>query len=346
MSIMVATGRGAVAGVLVKNAEALEVMEKVDTLIVDKTGTVTEGKPRLTTVKASPGYDEGEVLRLAAALEQGSEHPLAAAILAGAAERATPIAKADDFRSVTGQGVVGRVDGHAVALGNARLMQDLRVSVDALTSEADRLRADGHTVMFVAVDSRIAGLIAVADPVKASTPDALRALNGSGLDIVMVTGDSRRTAQAVARRLGIDHVEAEVLPRDKQSVVEAMQKQGKRVAMAGDGVNDAPALVQADVGIAMGTGTDVALESADITLVKGDLRGIVRARRLSRATMRNVRENLFFAFVYNALGVPIAAGVLYPWLGLLLSPMMASAAMTFSSVSVIANALRLRRTTL
>jgi P-type Cu+ transporter len=346
MSIMVATGRGAMAGVLVKNAEALELMEKVDTLIVDKTGTLTEGKPRLTVVKTAAGYDEREVLRLAASLERGSEHPLAAAVVAGAQERGVPISKAEDFRSVTGKGVVGRVDGHAVALGSARLMQDPGISVDALAADADALRADGNTVMFVAVDARVAGVVAVADPIKPSTPEALRALKASGLHIVMVTGDNRRTAEAVARKLGIEHVEAEVLPEHKKEIVEAMQKQGKRVAMAGDGVNDAPALVQADVGIAMGTGTDVAIESADITLVKGDLRGIVRARRLSRATMRNIRQNLFFAFVYNALGVPIAAGMLYPWLGILLSPMIASAAMTFSSVSVIANSLRLRRTLL
>ena len=346
MSIMVATGRGAMAGVLVKNAEALELMEKVDTLIVDKTGTLTEGRPRVTVVKAVPGTDENEVLRLAASVERGSEHPLAAAIVAGAAERAIPLAKTEDFRSVTGKGVLGRVDGRTVALGNARLMQDLAVNFDILTAEADRLRADGHTVMFVAADSRIAGLVAVADPIKPSTPEALKALKESGLRIVMVTGDNRRTAEAVARKLGIDQVEAEVLQEHKKDIVEKMQTQGRRVAMAGDGVNDAPALVQADVGIAMGTGTDVAIESADITLVKSDLRGIVRARHLSRATMRNIRENLFFAFVYNALGVPIAGGVLYPWFGVLLSPIIASAAMTFSSVSVIGNALRLRRITL
>jgi P-type Cu+ transporter len=343
MSIMVATGRGALAGVLVRKAESLELMEKVDMLIVDKTGTLTEGKPRLIAVKATPGFGEDDVLRLAASLERGSEHPLAAAIVAGAAEGSITLAKAEDFRSVTGKGVVGRVDGRALALGNARLMQDVGVTIDTLTAEADGLRADGGTVMFLAVDSRAAGLVAVADPIKASTPEALKALKESGLHIVMVTGDNRRTAEAVGRKLGIGQVEAEVLPEDKKSIVERMQKQGRRVAMAGDGVNDAPALAQADVGIAMGTGTDVAIESADITLVKGDLRGIVRARELSRATMRNIRENLFFAFVYNALGVPVAAGVLYPSFGLLLSPIIASAAMTFSSVSVIANALRLRR---
>ena len=343
MSIMVGTGRGALAGVLIKNAEALERMEKVDTLIVDKTGTLTEGKPRLTSVKAVSGQDETMVLRLAAGVERGSEHPLAAAILAGAAERGISSPAAEEFRSETGKGIAGRVDGHAVALGNLRLMQDLSVAVDALRAEADALRGDGQTVMFVAVDGKAAGLVAVADPIKASTPEALTALHEAGLRIVMVTGDSRRTADAVARRLGIDQVEAEVLPDQKSSIVKTMQSEGRRVAMAGDGVNDAPALAQADVGIAMGTGTDVAIESAGITLVKGDLRGIVRARRLSRATMRNIRENLFFAFIYNALGVPIAAGVLYPVAGILLSPIIASAAMTFSSVSVIGNALRLRR---
>ena len=344
MSIMVGTGRGAQAGVLVKNAEALELTEKVDTLVVDKTGTLTEGKPRLTVVKPVPGHDETTVLRLTAGLERGSEHPLAAAILAGAAERGVTVATPEDFRSITGKGVSGRVEGHAVALGNLALMQDLGVAVDApLAEAAENLRGEGQTVMFVAVDGRAAGLVAVADPIKPSAPEALQALRQSGLRIVMLTGDSRRTAEAVARRLGIEHVEAEVLPERKSEVVRELQAKGRRVAMAGDGVNDAPALAQADVGIAMGTGTDVAIESASIALVKGDLRGIVRARRLSRATMRNIRENLFFAFVYNALGVPIAAGVLYPVFGLLLSPIIASAAMTFSSVSVIGNALRLRR---
>jgi Cu+-exporting ATPase len=343
MSIMVGTGRGALAGVLIKNAEALELMEKVDTLIVDKTGTLTEGKPRLTIARAAPGHDETSVLRFAASIERGSEHPLAAAILAGAAERGVAVASTEDFRSITGKGVVGRVDGHAVALGNLRLVQDLGVAFDSLLAEADKLRSDGQTVMFVAVDGRPAGLVAVADPIKASTPEALRALSQSGLQIIMVTGDSRRTAEAIARRLDIEHVEAEVLPERKSEIVRSLQAKGRRVAMAGDGVNDAPALAQADVGIAMGTGTDVAMESASITLVKGDLRGIVRARRLSRATMRNIRQNLFFAFVYNALGVPLAAGVLYPVFQLLLSPIIASAAMTFSSVSVIGNALRLRR---
>ncbi|HET9490691.1 MAG TPA: copper-translocating P-type ATPase [Methylomirabilota bacterium] len=346
MSIMVGTGRGALAGVLVKNAEALETTEKADTLVADKTGTLTEGKPRLTAVQTAGPHDEAAVLRWAASLERGSEHPLAAAILAGAAERGVTVPGSEDFRSVTGKGVEGRVDGVRVAIGNRRLMQEPGVDVDVLAAEADALRGDGQTVMFVAVDTRLAGLIGVADPIKPSTPEALRALRESGLRIVMVTGDSRRTAEAVARKLGIDEFEAEVLPEAKLAIVKTMQAQGRRVIMAGDGVNDAPALAQADVGIAMGTGTDVAIESADITLVKGDLRGIVRARRLSQATMRNIRENLFFAFVYNALGVPIAAGVLYPFAGILLSPIIASAAMTFSSVSVIANALRLRRVAL
>jgi Cu+-exporting ATPase len=282
-------------------------------------------------------------VRLAASLERGSEHPLAAAIVAGATERNIPLTTTEEFHSVTGRGVVGRIERYSLALGNARLMQDVSANIDTLTAEADKLRTDGNTVMFLAVDSRAAGLVAVADPIKASTPEALKALKESGLGILMVTGDNRRTAEAVARRLGIEHVEAEVLPENKKAIVESLQKKGSRVAMAGDGVNDAPALAQADVGIAMGTGTDVAIESADITLVKGDLRGIVRARHLSRATMRNIRENLFFAFIYNALGVPIAAGVLYPVAGILLSPIIASAAMTFSSVSVIGNALRLRR---
>jgi Cu+-exporting ATPase len=345
MSIMVGTGRGALAGVLIRNAEALEVLQKVDTLVVDKTGTLTEGRPRLVSVVAA-GTDERELVRLAASLERGSEHPLAAAIVGGAAERGVTPAAVQEFRSVTGQGVTGRVDGRRVALGNRRLMADLAVDVAALEARAETLRDDGQTVMFVAVDGRAAGLVGVADPIKPTTPEALSLLGESGLRIVMLTGDSRRTAEAVARRLGIQDVEAEVLPEDKSKVIERLQREGRRVAMAGDGVNDAPALARADVGVAMGTGTDVAMESAGVTLVKGDLRGIARARRLSQATMRNIRENLFFAFVYNALGVPIAAGVLYPLVGLLLSPIVASAAMTFSSVSVIANALRLRRVAL
>jgi P-type Cu+ transporter len=342
MSIMVATGRGALTGVLVRNAEALELLEKVDTLVVDKTGTLTEGKPKLVTVEAVAGQASTEFLELAATLERGSEHPLAAAIVASAEERGIALGSAKDFRSVTGKGVVGRVDGHDVALGNRRLMEDLRVSLGPLVERAEMLRRDGQTVMFVAVDGQPAGLVGVADPIKSTTPEAVALLRASGLRMIMLTGDSRATAEAVARKLGIQEVEAEVLPEQKIAVVKRLQAEGHRVAMAGDGVNDAPALAQADVGIAMGTGTDVAMQSADVTLVKGDLRGIARARRLSQATMRNIRQNLFFAFVYNALGVPIAAGVLYPFFGLLLSPIIASAAMTFSSVSVIANALRLR----
>jgi P-type Cu+ transporter len=346
MSIMVATGRGAMAGVLIRKAEALEIMEKVDTLVVDKTGTLTEGRPRLITVEAIDGGSTDELLRLFATLERGSEHPLAGAIVAGAVERGVLLGSAEDFRSVTGKGVAGRVDGHEVVIGNRRLMEDLGIPVSGLVGRAETLRADGQTVMFVAVDRRPAGLVGVADPIKPTTPEALQQLRASGLRIVMLTGDSRATAEAVARKVGIAEVEAEVLPERKIAVVKRLQADARRVAMAGDGVNDAPALAQADVGIAMGTGTDVAMQSASVILVKGDLRGIVRAWRLSRATMRNIRENLFFAFVYNALGVPIAAGVLYPALGLLLSPIVASAAMTFSSVSVIANALRLRKVVL
>ena len=343
MLVMVGTGRGAEAGVLVRNAEALELMEKVTTLVVDKTGTLTEGKPRLVTVRAAGGYGEGDLLRLAAGLEQASEHPLAAAIVAGARERGVTPAPVADFQSQTGKGATATVEGRRVAVGNLALMTDAGVEAEGLAAEAEALRREGQTVVFVAIDGRPAGLLAVADPVKASAPEAVRALHAAGLRIVMLTGDSRTTAEAVARRLGIDAVEAEVLPDRKAAIVEQLQAQGERVAMAGDGVNDAPALARADVGIAMGTGTDIAMESAGVTLVKGDLRGLVRARHLSRATMRNIRQNLFFAFVYNAIGVPIAAGLLYPFFGILLSPMIASAAMTFSSVSVIGNALRLRK---
>jgi Cu+-exporting ATPase len=343
MSIMVATGRGAMAGVLIKNAEALEVLERVDTLVVDKTGTLTEGKPRLMSVVAVPGQDETALLHLAASLERGSEHPLAAAIVVGAHERGVTLSAAQDFRSVTGKGVVGTVDGQVVALGNRALLDDLHVGAGELAEKAERLRRDGQTVMFVVVNGKTVGLLGVADPIKASTFEAIQMLHEEGIRVVMLTGDNRTTAEAVARELGIDEVEAEVLPERKAEVVKRLQSEGHVVAMAGDGINDAPALAQADIGIAMGTGTDVAMESAGITLVKGDLRGVVRARRLSLATMRNIRQNLFFAFIYNALGVPIAAGVLYPVFGLLLSPMIASAAMTFSSVSVIANALRLRK---
>jgi Cu+-exporting ATPase len=343
MSIMVSTGRGATAGVLVKHAEALEVMEKVNTLVLDKTGTLTEGRPRLAAVVTLPSYDEAQLLGLAASLERGSEHPLAGAIVVAAQERGLSLTEAQDFRVVAGQGVTGRVGGHRVALGNAKLMEAIGVDARELARRADALRREGQTAVLLVVDDRPAGLLAVADPIKASTAEALRALRTDGIRLVMVTGDSRVTAEAVAREVGIAQVEAEVLPEEKVAIVKQLQAGGGIVAMAGDGINDAPALAQADVGIAMGTGTDVAMESADVTLVKGDLRGIVRARRLSRATMRNIRQNLFFAFVYNVLGVPLAAGILYPLLGLLLSPMVASAAMTFSSVSVIANALRLRR---
>ena len=342
MSIMVGTGKGATLGVLFRDAEALEIMEKVDTLVVDKTGTLTEGHPELVQVKAAPGFEEAEVVRLAASLERASEHPLAAAIVRGAEDRGIGLMPVTDFEAVTGKGVVGVVGGTRVALGNQRLMEDLGIDLQDLPATADRLRAEGDTVMFVAVDGKAAGLLAVADPIKPTTPEAIRALHAEKVRIVMLTGDNRRTAEAVARRLGIDRVEAEVLPDQKAEVVRRLQAEGCIVAMAGDGINDAPALAQAHVGIAMGTGTDVAMESAGVTLVKGDLRGIVRARKLSRAVMRNIRQNLFFAFVYNSLGVPVAAGVLYPVAGLLLSPIIAAAAMSFSSVSVIANALRLR----
>jgi P-type Cu+ transporter len=343
MSIMVATGRGALTGVLVKNAEALEILEQVDTLVLDKTGTLTEGKPRLASLVARPGEDEATFLRLAASLERGSEHPLAVAIVAGAQARGLTLIEAQAFRSSTGKGVTGIVDGQVVALGNGTLLEELHIEADTLSDEAEALRQEGQTVMFVGVNGIAVGLVGVADPIKESTIEAIDLLHKDGLSLMMLTGDSRTTAEAVARRLGIDAVEAEVLPEEKVEVVKRLQAEGRLVAMAGDGINDAPALAQAQVGIAMGTGTDVAIESAGITLVQGDLRGLVRARRLSRATMRNIRQNLFFAFLYNSLGVPIAAGVLYPIFGLLLSPIMASAAMTFSSVSVIANALRLRK---
>ena len=346
MSIMVGTGRGATAGVLIKNAEALETLEKVNTLVVDKTGTLTEGKPRLVSTTALAGFADTQVLRLAASLERGSEHPLAAAILAGAREKGLNLASAENFKSITGQGVAGRIEGHLVALGNKHMMDTLKVAEDPASAKADAERKDGHTVMFVAVDGQLAGLLGVADPIKASTAEALKMLQDDGVRIVVLTGDNRVTAQAVAKKLGIDEVEAEVLPDQKASVVKRLQAQGRIVAMAGDGINDAPALAQAQVGIAMGPGTDVAMESAGVTLVKGDLRGIAKARRLSRATMGNIRQNLFFAFFYNVLGIPIAAGVLYPVFGLLLSPIIASAAMSFSSVSVILNALRLRKVSL
>ena len=343
MAIMVGTGRGAAAGVLIKNAEALERLEKVDTLVVDKTGTLTEGKPKLAQVTAAAGFDEADVLRLAAGLEQASEHPLAAAIVAGAHERGIDVPTVSDFDSVTGRGVVGTVEGRRVLLGNATLLEENRIAVADLSEALERQRSEGQTVMFLAVDGRLAGTIGAADPIKESTADAIRMLHDENLRIVMLTGDSQATAAAVAAKLGIDEVIAGVLPEQKREVIQRLQREGRVVAMAGDGINDAPALAEASVGIAMGTGTDVAMESAGITLVKGDLRAIVRARRLSRATMKNIRQNLFLAFVYNAAGVPVAAGILYPFLGILISPIWASAAMTFSSVSVIGNALRLRK---
>ena len=343
ISIMVGTGRGAMAGVLIKNAEALEIMGKVDTLVVDKTGTLTEGKPRLVAVYAEPGFIEGEVLRLSASLERASEHPLAEAIVRGAEEKGVELVMATNFQSITGKGVTGEVDGHTVATGNVKLLESLGISVGDLSRQADKQRVEGQTVMMIAINGKEAGLIGVADPIKDSTAEAIRDLHAEGIKIVMLTGDSHTTAKAVAGKLGIDHVHAEVLPEQKAELIKQLQADGRIVAMAGDGINDAPALAQSHVGIAMGTGTDVAIESAGITLVKGDLRGIVRARRLSRATMSNIRQNLFFAFVYNTVGVPIAAGVLYPFFGILLSPMIAAAAMSFSSVSVIGNSLRLRR---
>ncbi|HKT49092.1 MAG TPA: copper-translocating P-type ATPase, partial [Candidatus Angelobacter sp.] len=343
MAVMVGTGRGAHAGVLVKNAEALETLEKVDTLVFDKTGTLTEGKPKLTEVVATGAVAEKELLRLSASLERSSEHPLAAAIVRGAQERGLHPSSTRNFQSLTGQGVYGHVDGHEVILGNASLLASRSIDAAPLARRAEELRQRGQTVMLAAVDGRAAGLIAVADPIKSSTCEALEALRRDGLHMVMLTGDNHITAQAIARELGIEAFEAEILPEKKSQVMKELQSKGRIVAMAGDGVNDAPALAQADVGIAMGTGTDVAMESGDITLVKGDLRGIVRARNLSRSTMRNIRQNLFFAFIYNLLGVPIAAGILYPFFGLLLQPVFAAAAMSFSSVSVIGNALRLRR---
>jgi Cu+-exporting ATPase len=344
MSIMVGVGRGAAEGILIKNAEALEILEKVNTLVVDKTGTLTQGKPQLSEINTlNLGLDRKEILRLAASIERASEHPLAAAIVAAAEKEGVRLVNTEEFRSLTGRGVVGKVEGRSVALGNTKLLEELSIDPGPLLARAEELRREGHTAMFVAIDSRAAGLVSVADPIKPSTQEAIEILHRERIRIVMLTGDSRTTADAVARRLGIDQIEAEVLPEQKAEVVKRLQNQGRIVGMAGDGVNDAPALAQAQVGIAMGTGTDVAIESAHVTLVKGDLRGIAKARRLSRATMRNIRQNLFFAFVYNVMGVPIAAGILFPFFGILLSPIIASAAMTFSSVSVIANALRLRR---
>ena len=346
MSIMVGTGRGATAGVLIRNAEALEVLERINTLVVDKTGTLTEGNPRLTTIEVAPGENDSELLRLAASLERSSEHPLAAAIVDAALAKGLALESVQDFRSLTGKGAVGSVAGRTVALGNDKLLEELGIDSHPLAARADALKKDGQTAVYLAVDGKAVAALGVADPIKPSTPAALRALHQEGLRIVMLTGDSRATAEVIARKLGIDEVRAEVLPAGKVEEVKRLQAQGLMVAMAGDGINDAPALAQASVGIAMGTGTDVAMESAGVTLVKGDLNGIVRARKLSRATMRNIRQNLFFAFIYNSFGVPIAAGVLYPFFGLLLSPILASAAMTFSSVSVITNALRLRKLTL
>ncbi len=343
MAIMVGTGRGAHAGVLVRNAEALEILEKVNTLVVDKTGTLTEGKPRLVSVVAATGNSEADLLRYVASLERGSEHPVAAAIVAGAQERKVDLQPVQDFRSLTGKGVVGQVDSIEVAVGNEKMLEELGVSTGELLTYAEQMRREGQTIVFAVVNGQPAGLLGVADPVKASTSEAMQMLRAEGVHVVMLTGDSRVTAEAVAKKLGIEKFEAEILPEKKSEVVKRLQAEGRVVAMAGDGINDAPALAQADVGIAMGTGTDVAMESGGVTLLKGDLRGIVRARRLSRATMRNIRENLFFAFIYNALGVPIAAGVLYPFIGILLNPIIAAAAMSFSSVSVISNALRLRK---
>ncbi|TCV65538.1 Cu+-exporting ATPase [Neorhizobium sp. R1-B] len=346
MSIMVGVGRGAGMGVLIKNAEALERFEKIDTLVVDKTGTLTEGRPKVTALKAIDGFKETELLRLAATLERASEHPLAAAIVAAAKEREIALGEARDFDSPVGKGVTGTVDGKKLVIGSHRIMAEMGIDLSVLMGEAEMLRGEGATVIYVAVDGKVGGLIAIADPVKATTPAALRSLKEENIRVVMLTGDNRTTAQAVARRLGIDEVEAEILPEDKGRVVARLRSEGRVVAMAGDGVNDAPALAAADVGIAMGTGTDVAIESAGVTLLKGDLQGIARARKLSHATMSNIRQNLFFAFFYNAAGVPVAAGVLYPAFGLLLSPIIAAAAMALSSVSVIANSLRLRRSSI
>ena len=342
MSIMVGVGRGAQVGVLIKNAEALERMEKVDTLVLDKTGTLTEGRPKVVAIKVPEGVDETDMLRLAASVERSSEHPLAQAIVEAAAERKIELAPVSGFDSPTGKGAIGMVERRRVVLGNSRFLSELNIATTALDLEAERLRTEGATAIFVAIDGQAAGIIAIADPVKATAAETLAALKAEGMAIVMLTGDNRTTAMAVARRLGITEVEAEVLPDQKSAVVEKLRREGRVVAMAGDGVNDAPALAAADVGIAMGTGTDVAMESAGITLLRGDLRGIVRARVLSRATMRNIRQNLFFAFIYNAAGVPVAAGVLYPAFGTLLSPLIAALAMSLSSVSVISNALRLR----
>jgi len=343
MCVMVGIGRGASAGVLVKNAEALEALERVDTLVVDKTGTLTQGKPAVSTIIAAPGFTDAEVLRLAASVERNSEHPLAGAIMEAAERERVKLVSVSNFQSVTGKGIQASVEGRAVVFGNSKMLQDAGIALGDFAAKAEQLRLAGQTVMFLTVDGNIAGLVGVADPIKASTPEVIQKLGSDHLHIVMVTGDSRTTASAVASRLGIEDIRAEVLPAAKSEIVKDLQKESHIVAMAGDGINDAPALTQANVGIAMGTGADVAMHTAGITLVKGDLAGILRARTLSRATMKNIRQNLFLAFIYNLVGIPIAAGVLYPVLGLLLSPMIASAAMTFSSVSVITNALRLRK---
>jgi Cu+-exporting ATPase len=346
VSIMVSSGKGASLGVLFRNAEAIETLGKVDTLVVDKTGTLTEGKPKLVSLAVAQGWAEKDLLRIAASLEQGSEHPLAAAVVSGAADRGVVPGKAEAFQAISGKGVRGRVEGRDVTLGTAKLLEELGMRAEEWRSRAESIRVEGQTALFIAVDGRVAGILGVADPIKPTTPQALRDLQADGVRVVMLTGDGRTTAEVVARKLGIDEVFAEVLPDEKKAQVERLQNSGRVVAMAGDGINDAPALAQAEVGIAMGTGTDIAIEAADVTLVKGDLRGVVRARVLSRATMANIRQNLFFAFVYNVLGIPVAAGLLYPILRLLLNPMIAAGAMSLSSVSVIANSLRLRKATL
>src|SRR3989338_5905519 len=343
MSIMVAMGKGAMAGVLFKNAEAIEVMKKIDTIVVDKTGTLTIGKPRLINVIPANGFDEKSVLHFGASIERGSEHPLASAIVKGAEERGINLVDVDGFESVTGKGVMGNIEGHKIALGNRKLLEDIGIDTGELSQKAEAMRTEGQTVMFITIDGKAAGLLCVADPIKETTPEAIKALHRENIRIVMLTGDNRTTAEAVSKKQALDDVIAEVLPDQKADIVKKLQSEGRVVAMAGDGINDAPALAQAHVGIAMGTGTDVAMESAGVTLVKGDLLGIVRARRLSRATLRNIRQNIFFAFIYNSLGVPVAAGILYPFFGILLSPIFAAAAMSFSSVSVVMNALRLRR---
>ena len=343
MSIMVGVGRGATLGVLIRNAEALEIFEKIDTLIFDKTGTLTEGKPKLASVTLSQGISEAEFLQLAGSLERGSEHPLAQAIVSAAESKEVHFSEVRDFKSVTGKGVMGSIDGHAVILGNEKWLGELGISPGDFPAKADGLRKDGQTVMYLAQEKKVLGILGVSDSIKTSTPEAIAMLHKEGLGLIMVTGDNQITAEAVAGKLGIDEVKAGVLPERKGEIVKELQAKGRRVAMAGDGINDAPALALAHVGIAMGTGTDIAMESAGVTLVKGDLRGIIKARKLSRATMKNVRQNLFFAFMYNILGVPVAAGILYPYFGILLSPMIASAAMSLSSVSVVGNALRLRK---